>query len=278
MTSAAISPSAPAQSTGAQRPDRYQTPKVILMARNYKGSMAWFRAILAAVAIATLIRIPPTNADPVETHYAPGENLERVDAALIKSAHLKIDLTAFSLTDWPIIDALIDAHWRGVRVRILLDPTQRHAIERLREIAGSVRMKAPGPYMHLKSYSIDGLVLRSGSANLTASGLKQQDNDLVVIREAAAARAFEARFEQIWSAARPITQEDHALAPPALQNAPAGGNCRIKGNINRKGERIYHLPGERDYARTRMDKGKGERWFCSQEEAVAAGWRKVETR
>lgn len=255
------------------------------MARSCKDTATWFRAILGAVAIATFVRIAPSNAGPIETHYAPIENLERVDTALIASARSKIELTAFSLTDWPIIDALINAHRRGVKVRIVLDPTQRQAIDRLREIAGNVRVKAPGPYMHLKSYSIDGVILRSGSANLTASGLKQQDNDLVVIHEAAAAHAFEARFEQIWSAARSIVQDDHAAAPaahgttpmPALQSANAADNCRIKGNINRKGGRVYHLPGERDYSRTRMDKGKGERWFCSEEEAVAAGWRKAGT-
>ena len=57
--------------------------------------------------------------------------------------------------------------------------------------------------------------------------------------------------------------------------APTGGPgaCRIKGNINREGERIYHLPGGRSYERTRIDEGKGERWFCSEAEARAAGWR-----
>jgi phosphatidylserine/phosphatidylglycerophosphate/cardiolipin synthase-like enzyme len=52
--------------------------------------------------------------------------------------------------------------------------------------------------MHLKSYQIDGRVLRTGAANFSASGLKRQDNDLVVIESAAAAasyrRNFEARF------------------------------------------------------------------------------------
>lgn len=53
---------------------------------------------------------------------------------------------------------------------------------------------------------------------------------------------------------------------------PAGG-CRIKGNISRKGARIYHVPGGRDYERTRIDTRAGERWFCSEREAQAAGWR-----
>ena len=50
------------------------------------------------------------------------------------------------------------------------------------------------------------------------------------------------------------------------------GDCRIKGNISRKGTRIYHVPGGQSYARTRIDTSKGERWFCSEAEARAAGW------
>ncbi|WP_363352480.1 phospholipase D-like domain-containing protein [Methylocystis echinoides] len=54
-------------------------------------------------------------------------------------------MAAYSLTDWPVIDALIDARRRGVAVRIVLDPSQQHAFDRLREIAGAIRMKAQGP-------------------------------------------------------------------------------------------------------------------------------------
>jgi endonuclease YncB( thermonuclease family) len=49
-------------------------------------------------------------------------------------------------------------------------------------------------------------------------------------------------------------------------------DCRIKGNISRNGK-IYHVPGSRHYDRTRIDTSRGERWFCSVEEARRAGWR-----
>jgi endonuclease YncB( thermonuclease family) len=48
----------------------------------------------------------------------------------------------------------------------------------------------------------------------------------------------------------------------------------IKGNISSKGERIYHVPGGRCYGATRIDEDQGERWFSSEQEAVAAGWRR----
>jgi phosphatidylserine/phosphatidylglycerophosphate/cardiolipin synthase-like enzyme len=238
-----------------------------------------FRLSLFVGVVSLMASGPAVAAEPFEIHYAPAENLERVDVALLRAARSKIDLTAYVLTDWPVIDALIDAHRRGVAVRIVLDPSQGSDLDRLREVSGGIRINPPGPFMHLKSYSVDGLLLRSGSANLTASGLKQQDNDVIVIRDRAAVRAFEARFQQIWSAAKPIAVANPVATSPALgpvsAKAAAPAGCAIKGNISRQGERIFHKPGEQFYDRVQVDKSAGERWFCSEAEAVAAGWRRA---
>ena len=51
--------------------------------------------------------------------------------------------------------------------------------------------------------------------------------------------------------------------------------CEIKGNISyRIGEKIYHLPGQEYYNRTVISPDYGERWFCTELEARANGWRK----
>ena len=60
----------------------------------------------------------------------------------------------------------------------------------------------------------------------------------------------------------------------ALRGGEQRGACVIKGNINSSGERIYHVPGQRYYDKTQIDASKGERWFCTELEAVGAGWRK----
>ncbi len=63
---------------------------------------------------------------------------------------------------------------------------------------------------------------------------------------------------------------------PAQENAaPGTPGCKIKGNVSRSGERIYHVPGQQHYAATRISPGKGERWFCSEADARAAGWRRA---
>lgn len=56
----------------------------------------------------------------------------------------------------------------------------------------------------------------------------------------------------------------------AEQVAPDG--CPIKGNISKFGQ-IYHTPWSRWYTRTSINVAKGERWFCDEAEALAAGWR-----
>lgn len=53
-------------------------------------------------------------------------------------------------------------------------------------------------------------------------------------------------------------------------------NCNIKGNVSiGSGERIYHVPGQEYYDETRISPQYGERWFCSEAEARAAGWRRA---
>ena len=55
--------------------------------------------------------------------------------------------------------------------------------------------------------------------------------------------------------------------------AAPDSNCPIKGNISANGVKIYHVPWSRSYDRTRINTAKGERWFCDEAEAQAAGWR-----
>lgn len=59
-----------------------------------------------------------------------------------------------------------------------------------------------------------------------------------------------------------------------IQETPKS-NCDIKGNISTSGEKIYHLPDCGSYAKTQIDEDRGERWFCSEQEAQEAGWRKA---
>ncbi|MGX5830110.1 sunset domain-containing protein [Mesorhizobium sp. 43Arga] len=67
-----------------------------------------------------------------------------------------------------------------------------------------------------------------------------------------------------------------AETTPSSSLLSSGIGCTIKGNISiNTGERIYHVPGQEHYWETRISPQYGERWFCTEEEARAAGWRKA---
>ncbi|OGG10644.1 hypothetical protein A2699_00255 [Candidatus Gottesmanbacteria bacterium RIFCSPHIGHO2_01_FULL_43_15] len=75
------------------------------------------------------------------------------------------------------------------------------------------------------------------------------------------------------------TSSDTAEASPVgsgqvVESSPNSNSCQIKGNIS-SGGKIYHLPGCGSYDKTVIDETAGERWFCTEEEAINAGWRKA---
>jgi hypothetical protein len=72
----------------------------------------------------------------------------------------------------------------------------------------------------------------------------------------------------------PANAQTLLLGTVSASDAPSP-ECVIKGNVDRKGERIYHLPSQLNYAPINMAKGVGERWFCTEAEARAAGWRRA---
>ena len=141
-----------------------------------------------------------------EQHYAPSEDLEAIDVALIDSAGERIDMAAYVLTDLAVIQALTRAAERGVRVRVYrwreehaVSGDVAQALAAMRAAGAEQRFKSPDqPLMHLKTYCLDGETLRFGAANFSHSGLTQQNNDLDISRGPHACDLFEAAFETMW--------------------------------------------------------------------------------
>jgi len=81
-------------------------------------------------------------------------------------------------------------------------------------------------------------------------------------------------FERPDSYRRDERADTRTQRPQAgAQSASRCDGCYIKGNINSDGEHIYHVPGSSSYDNTQIDESKGERWFRTESEARAAGWR-----
>ena len=70
-----------------------------------------YRLVLTAVA--AVLYTGAAAPEKIEVHYAPGEDLEKIDVELIDNAERSIDMAAYVLSDPAIIEALSDAADRG---------------------------------------------------------------------------------------------------------------------------------------------------------------------
>ncbi len=155
----------------------------------------------------------------------------------------------------------------------------RAAAERLRELvaAGPVRCQPQDRDRYGRLVSVCTAAGIDLAGQLVAEGLARAYADFSDAYVPAEAEARAAHLG-LWqgTAEAPWDYRAEARLPDGDDGfVPAAGNgvCTIKGNVSRDGERIYHLPGEPSYARTRIDPARGEAWFCDEAAAQAAGFR-----
>jgi micrococcal nuclease len=119
-------------------------------------------------------------------------------------------------------------------------------------------------YVHSGSTDIGLLLVREG----LVMSYEKYPHPLLREYEAAEVQATSARTG-LWGSC----SISASSATAVKTGAPQG--CDIKGNINADGKRIYHLATCPFYGRTLIDASTGERWFCTEAEAKAAGWLKA---
>ena len=121
---------------------------------------------------------------------------------LLKRAHREIWVAAFVLTDTRIVEALVKAHERGVRVRVVVDARNlENSREETLSRAGIEVRKDGNPYtMHHKVIVVDSEWVVTGSYNFTSSGFGRNNENLLILRDSALAQRYRLEAEAIWRA------------------------------------------------------------------------------
>ena len=143
---------------------------------------------------------PDSRADP--TSYADG--IDRPLAEAIFSLESSLDIAAFELNNPVISRAILEAHQRGVAVRIVSDDEFGLEDERdshLRDLMAAgipvVDDKRTG-LMHNKFIIMDQLAVWTGSWNFTINGTYRNNNNALVLENAAAVASFQAEFDEMF--------------------------------------------------------------------------------
>ena len=160
--------------------------------------------VLLGVALAAC----PLGAQTDAHLYSPETNLERSEMAQLETATRSVDVAMYSFTDRELAEELVNLARKGVRVRVYRDreqfqqEAQRENVTTTSILSAAgieVRVKGTRDLMHLKSYAIDGRLLRTGSANWSPTGLKRQDNDVLYESSPEVVGRFEAKYEELWA-------------------------------------------------------------------------------
>lgn len=121
-------------------------------------------------------------------------------AVAIDSARLSVDVAIYSLSLNSIRDALIRAHKRGVRVRMVMESENldRSDPQKLKDAGIPILGDRREGLMHNKFVVIDNSEVWLGSMNFTDSGAYADNNNLVKIRSTQMAENFTKEFEEMF--------------------------------------------------------------------------------
>jgi len=256
-----------------------------------EGSGAPVGTVAAATRTATPAGTAPTAALPTltPTGTAPTAALPTATATEVPPAGERAEVTR--VVDGDTIDVLMAGttyriRYIGIDTPETVDPRRpvqcygREASQRNRELVEGKTVELEKDvsetdefgrllrYVWVAGEMANATLVREGYAVASTypPDVKHQELFLELQREAIAAG------RGLWS----------ACASPTA-SAIAQGVCDysgttqavIKGNISQTtGEKIYHVPGGEFYDKTVVDEAAGERWFCTEQEAAGAGWRR----
>lgn len=143
----------------------------------------------------------------VQVNFAQeGDHPEEAIINMIKETKSTLDVAIYSINYEPIVDAIIDAAGRGVKVRIITDQEhvvekdkQQNALELMKKAGIPIKVNAHGGKMHLKMMISDSGKVEAGSFNYLKSSVKENDDVALIIQDDSTAKTFENAFNNMWN-------------------------------------------------------------------------------
>lgn len=139
----------------------------------------------------------------VRSFFFPSESSFSELQRALSSARSTIDVCVFTITDDDIANVLIQAHRRGIKVRVISDNDQAASrgsdIAKLASHGIPVRVDPTPAHMHNKFAVVDGNVLISGSYNWTKGARRDNNENIIITNSGDAVSSFSQEFNKLWN-------------------------------------------------------------------------------
>ena len=165
------------------------------------------RALEALTWVEELVKLLAHLAEPAsvaasQAYFSPGEACLKAVLGQLERSRKTADICVFTITDDRIARAILDAHSRGIQVRIITDNDKQYDggsdVGRLRGAGIALKVDETEHHMHHKFAVLDGATLLNGSYNWTRSAGAFNDENLVVTSEPKLVQAFLRQFNALW--------------------------------------------------------------------------------
>jgi len=149
------------------------------------------------------VESPDQSAPVSQAYFSPGEDCPRAIIGLLENANRTADVCVFTITDDRISNTLLDAHRRGVAIRVITDNDKAFDegsdVDRIGRAGVPLRVDRTRFHMHHKFAIIDGQWLLSGSYNWTRGASRDNEENLIVTGEPRLIAAYKSAFERLWA-------------------------------------------------------------------------------
>ncbi|WP_449468102.1 phospholipase D-like domain-containing protein [Stenotrophomonas humi] len=165
--------------------------------------LKWVEQIVRTLDVS--MEVPDTQAS---IYFSPGDACMQRLRSLCAGARQTMDICVFTISDDRLSSVILDAHKRGVKVRIISDNDKvfddGNDIRRLHEAGIVVHVDHSQYHMHHKFAVFDGKLLANGSFNWTRTATEYNDENLVVSNDRNLVRSFVQQFDVLWGRYKPL--------------------------------------------------------------------------
>lgn len=168
-------------------------------------------AIIVCVSLALLLIYDPMllyekqtigNCEIIGIYFSPNGGCEQQVIYWIDKANSSIYIMIYSFTLDSISESLIDAHDRGVEIKIVFEKNQVSKYSEysiLLNVGIDVRNDTNPKLMHNKVMIIDELIVLTGSYNWSTSAETKNNENLIVIKSETIAELYKDKFLEIYN-------------------------------------------------------------------------------
>ena len=138
----------------------------------------------------------------VEAWFSPKADCPGRIRSFLAQAEKTVDICVFTITDDRLTSAVLDAHARGVNIRIITDNDKAADLgsdaDRFLQAGIQLRVDRTSYHMHHKFAVADRSLLLNGSYNWTRGAAESNEENFIITDDKKLVSQFSAAFEKLW--------------------------------------------------------------------------------